>query len=88
MSISEDIIDESFQIIILGSNVYGSEICEANMLRSFQGGRLNVTRHPITGLKDLLPQTSTHIECKAPSGLCFEGGDVRASEQPGLTSNA
>jgi len=56
------------------------------MLRSFNGGRLNVTIHPIAGQKDLLPLTSTHPECKAPSGICFEAGDVRASEQPGLAS--
>jgi hypothetical protein len=56
------------------------------MLRSFKGGRLNTTRHAVPGLKDLLPQTSTHIECKAPSGLCFEAGDMRASEQPSLAS--
>lgn len=36
-------------------------------------------------MKDLLPQTATHPECKAPSGICFEAGDLRASEQPGLT---
>ncbi|XP_054167499.1 peroxidasin homolog pxn-1-like [Oppia nitens] len=67
-----------------GSNVYGSDICEANSLRTFQGGRLNTTRHPVNGLKDLLPQTSLNIECKAPSGYCFKAGDMRASEQPSL----
>ncbi|XP_067144092.1 uncharacterized protein [Centruroides vittatus] len=67
------------------SNIYGSEICEAKMLRSFIEGRLNVTRHP-KGKKDFLPQTATHPECRSPSGVCFEGGDLRASEQPALTS--
>ncbi|CAG2116540.1 unnamed protein product, partial [Medioppia subpectinata] len=67
-----------------GSNVYGSDICEANSLRTFQSGRLNSTK--MVGLKDLLPQTATHIECKAPSGLCFMAGDMRASEQPSLAS--
>ena len=71
-----------------GSAIYGSDICEANKLRAFRGGKLNSTRHPVPGLKDLLPQTTTHIECKAPSGFCFEAGDTRASEQPGLTSKA
>ncbi|KAI1303198.1 Peroxidasin -like protein [Halotydeus destructor] len=66
------------------SNVYGSEICEAKMLRSFVGGKMNTTAHPVKGFKDLLPQTSTHPECKAPSGLCFEAGDMRSSEQPAL----
>lgn len=68
------------------SNVYGSDNCEARMLRTFQGGRLNVTDHPVAGFKDLLPQTNNHPECKAPSGLCFEAGDQRASEQPGLAT--
>lgn len=66
------------------SNVYGSDLCEANDLRTFTGGRLNVTLHPVPGFKDLLPQTNHHPECKAPSGLCFEAGDLRASEQPAL----
>lgn len=66
------------------SNVYGSDICEAKKLRAFQRGRLNSTRHPVAGFKDLLPQTATHIECKAPSGYCFLAGDLRASEQPSL----
>jgi len=26
------------------------------------------------------------MECVAPSGKCFQGGDDRSSEQPGLTS--
>lgn len=66
------------------SNVYGSDACEARMLRTFSGGLLNSSLHPVPGLKDLLPQTNSHPECKAPSGLCFEAGDMRASEQPGL----
>lgn len=55
------------------SNVYGSDRCEARMLRTFIGGKLNVTRHP-HGAKDLLPQTSNHKDCVAPSGSCFEAG--------------
>ncbi len=66
------------------SNVYGSENCEAARLRLGQGGRLNSTRHPIRGLKELLPQISDHPECKAPSRYCFLAGDLRASEQPAL----
>ncbi|XP_054709398.1 uncharacterized protein LOC129219104 [Uloborus diversus] len=67
------------------SNVYGSDRCEARMLRTFIGGKLNVTKHPL-GHKDLLPQTSNHKDCVAPSGLCFEAGDSRASEQPALAA--
>lgn len=67
------------------SHTYGSDQCEQRQLRSFVGGRLNTTRHPVRG-KDLLPQETKedNRECKARSGLCFAGGDQRASEQPGL----
>jgi len=67
------------------SHTYGSDVCESRKLRSFVGGRMNATRHPIRG-KDLLPTTSEHLECKSPSSTCFTGGDTRASEQPGLTA--
>lgn len=55
--------------------MYGSDICEAKKLRSFTGGKLNTTKHP-EGIeqKELLPQTPSHPECKAGSGLCFEAG--------------
>ncbi|XP_035230877.1 uncharacterized protein LOC118202791, partial [Stegodyphus dumicola] len=67
------------------SNMYGSDACEARMLRASYGGRLNSTKHPFGG-KELLPQDVTNVECRAASGLCFESGDIRASEQPGLTT--
>lgn len=66
------------------SNIYGSENCEADRLRLRMMGKINTTRHPIRGMKDLLPRTPSHPECKAPSGFCFHAGDLRASEQPGL----
>lgn len=68
------------------SNVYGSEPCDAAMLRTYQNGRLNSTTHPLLGHKDLLPQTNNNPECRAPSRICFEAGDFRSSEQPGLAS--
>lgn len=68
------------------SQIYASNTCEARLLRAFDGGRLNSTRHPIGGLKDLLPEMNDHIECVSPSRLCFRAGDLRASENPGLTS--
>jgi len=52
--------------------VYGESACLARELRGF-GGRLNVTVHPVQG-KDLLPQSPSHPECKAPSGYCFIAG--------------
>lgn len=65
-----------------GSVVYGENVCICNILRGFNG-RLNITSNPRRG-RDLLPQSATHPECKAPSGYCFIGGDGRASEQPAL----
>lgn len=37
------------------SHIYGQELCEARELRTFSGGLLNTTSHPIQG-KALLPQ--------------------------------
>lgn len=65
------------------SVVYGENSCVGNLLRGYSG-RMNITNHP-SRLKDLLPQTATHPECKSQSGYCFVAGDGRASEQPGLT---
>lgn len=55
------------------SSMYGSDVCEARMLRDSQRGRLNSTKHPLGG-KDLLPQDLTNVECRAPSRICFESG--------------
>jgi len=66
------------------SNVYGSDVCEMRELRFNQGGKLNSTRQRRG--KNLLPQTAENAECKAESGLCFEAGDARNSEQPVLTA--
>ncbi|ODN04056.1 Peroxidasin [Orchesella cincta] len=69
------------------SHTYGSDTCEAKKLRTFVSGRLNTTKHPAgKQFKDLLPQTPDHPECKAKSGLCFEAGDLRSSEQPALAA--
>lgn len=54
-----------------GSNVYGSDQATANALRSFEGGKLRVDAD------NLLP--------KDADGQ-FQAGDVRANENPGLTS--
>jgi len=52
----------------------GVEIPINDSYRSFHGG------------KDLLPQTSENAECKTASGLCFEAGDARSSEQAVLAA--
>merc|ERR1712117_339735 len=66
------------------SNVYGSDVCGMKELRLFHGGLLNSTR--LRRGKDLLPQTGENKECKSGSGLCFEAGDARSSEQPVLAA--
>lgn len=66
-----------------GSQIYGENNCICQKLRGFSG-RMNSTIHPVKG-KELLPQSPSHPECKAPSGYCFIAGDGRASEQPALT---
>ena len=65
------------------SQIYGENPCVLKSLKGI-GGRMNCTQRPLK-LKDLLPQSDNHPECKAASGLCFIAGDGRASEQPGLT---
>lgn len=75
-----------------GSEIYGSDNCEARSLRALVGGRLNSSSYPTTGLqlnyqpREILPTTRLNPECETPSGLCFHAGDQRASEQPGLTA--
>jgi peroxidase len=67
------------------SNVYGSDLCEMRELRENIGGRLNSTKS-FHGGKDLLPQTAENAECKTPTGICFEAGDARSSEQAVLAA--
>ncbi len=76
------------------SHVYGSEASRADWLRTFNQGKLK------TSTGDLLPYNTTdgtietNIDPNAPSmagdaggtAKVFVAGDVRANEQPGLTS--
>ena len=77
------------------SNVYGSTIERANWLRTFEGGKLK------TSEGDLLPYNTTTGEYEAtidpdapamdhpvtpPDGKWFVAGDVRANENPLLTT--
>ena len=71
------------------SNVYGSTEEELNHLRLFQDGKLRYTDLHIR--KPLLPpldQRTANEECRisTPNLHCFEAGDERANEQPGLTT--
>jgi peroxidase len=68
------------------SNIYGSDACDAVKLRTGSSGLLHSTRHPLPNHKPLLPLTRSNIECRAPSGMCFEAGDLRSSEQPALAA--
>ena len=67
------------------SSVYGSTQCYNSQLRN--GSELLSTLHPKSPhiFKTLMPRKEVD-ECVAPSGKCFQGGDDRSSEQPGLTS--
>jgi len=71
-----------------GSQVYGSDICHAESLRD-PGFKLKMTTnpasHPHSPRKDLLPMTPHKPECRAKDKMCFEAGDERVNEQPGLT---
>ncbi|XP_055327659.1 uncharacterized protein LOC129580922 [Paramacrobiotus metropolitanus] len=74
------------------SMVYGSTLCKTQRLRTFVDGKLNSTKNPNAGLKDLLPTTIDSndvefLEClnSVPGNLCFLAGDTRENESPGLT---
>lgn len=56
------------------SFMYGSDKCEASILRSHSGGRMNTTKNPLGYGKPLLPQTTENPECRAKSGICFNAG--------------
>ncbi|NES64741.1 MAG: peroxiredoxin [Okeania sp. SIO2D1] len=72
-----------------GSNVYGSDQERADWLRSFDGGKLNVTTHS-TG--DLMPTQGNdpdapHMAMEGRTGpSTFVAGDVRANENSALAS--
>jgi len=68
------------------SQIYGQNICQAEGLREFRNGRLNMTLPPHGRGKNLMPTTKSNDECKAESGKCFVAGDHRASEQPALAA--
>lgn len=69
------------------SHIYGSFKCHADHLRLFKNGKLKWLPHPLSpkALKALLPRHATNHECTSHSELCFNAGDDRANEQPGLT---
>ncbi len=76
------------------SQVYGSELSRANWLRTFTGGKLKTSPGDLLPYNTLNGSINSPIDPNAPSMagdgggtvLTFVAGDVRASEQPGLTS--
>lgn len=58
-----------------GSFIYGSDICENRQLRTFHGGKLNVTEQK--DAKPLMPETASNPECRSDSNICFRAGKLR-----------
>ncbi|PAV72225.1 hypothetical protein WR25_00048 isoform B [Diploscapter pachys] len=68
------------------SPIYGSTVCEAEVLREMEGGRLLTARSQWNG-RDTLPQRDEVDECRsAPQFPCFQAGDDRNSQHPALVS--
>jgi peroxidase len=67
-----------------GSVVYGSDTTRANTLRSFSGGRLEMTAD------GFMPRNTSGLpnanDGPLPGETLFLGGDVRSNEQIGLTT--
>lgn len=77
-----------------GSNVYGSDQDRADWLRTFQDGKLKTSAGNLLPYNTVDGQKSSAIDPTAPSmagdhggtTVTFVAGDIRAAEQPGLTS--
>lgn len=76
------------------SNVYGSDETRANWLRTFSDGKMKTSQGDLLPYNTLSGEKSGAIDPNAPSMagdgggtlITFVAGDVRAPEQPGLTS--
>lgn len=76
------------------SNVYGSEETRAEWLRTFQDGKLKTSSGNLLPFNTVDGEFDSAIDPDAPSMagdengtvVTFVAGDIRAAEQPGLTS--
>ncbi len=76
------------------SNVYGSHEDRANWLRTFEDGKLKTASGDLLPYNTIDGEIDSPIDPEAPSMagddggtvVTFVAGDVRAAEQPGLTS--
>ena len=76
------------------SNVYGSDITRANWLRTFSNGKLKTSAGNLLPYNTIDGEFGSAIDPDAPSMAAtpttpdklFIAGDVRANEQPGLTT--
>ncbi|MCP4125354.1 MAG: T9SS type A sorting domain-containing protein [Bacteroidetes bacterium] len=77
-----------------GSGVYGSENDRAAWLRTFEGGKLKMSAGGLLPFNTTTGEYAADVDHNAPF-MIFEGipptryyiaGDIRANEQPGLTS--
>ncbi len=76
------------------SNVYGSEQSRADWLRTFTDGKLKTSAGNLLPYNTVDGELSSAIDTNAPSmagdeehtNKVFVAGDVRANEQPGLTT--
>ncbi|MDF1859905.1 MAG: peroxidase family protein [Verrucomicrobiales bacterium] len=70
-----------------GSNIYGSDLTRANLLRSFFGGKMKVQAGPDGDLPPFNTFGLTNANnLGLPETSLFAAGDVRANEQIGLTA--
>lgn len=72
--------------VIDASTIYGSDLKRALDLRTGEGGKLKVNVEQGPDGIDLLPTTSQITPNPTDEGGQFEAGDIRASENIGLTS--
>ena len=77
-----------------GSNVYGSAVDRAKWLRTFEDGKLKTSSGNLLPFNTIDGEYESELDTLAPSMagdnggtvVTFVAGDVRAAEQPGLTS--